>query len=350
MGPDSTFVHIGLAKTGTTTLQQDVFSKTPAIAYLGKNLVSEPLDQARRQLTRAPEARFDAAAVRKAFEAGRAGRPGAALFSDEDLSVWKFLRPETMGFRIAEIFDAPRLIYVTRRVRDWVMSQYFFRLSTWRPDTLGGPDRWLRVHLAELDLGSDVAEIRFTETLRLFHQAAGAPPVLVLPFELMARDIAGFLARIEAFMGLDGELVALAPAAAGTPRKPRMDRRMAGFIRALALLDEDRSRFLDLMAVCATRAVAEDRQAFEVLASDRASAAAAWQGWMQRIEKRMRRALAAGDEALGEALELYDDYALEPELLAALDRIEAQETRAMAADFGVDLSPWGYASVAAAAR
>lgn len=344
MASKPTFLHIGLAKTGTTTLQQDVFSKTPAIAYLGKNLVSDELNRARMQLTRSAEDRFDAAATRKAFEAGRAGRGGVALFSDEDLSVWKFLRPEAMGFRVAEIFDAPRLIYVTRRPRDWAPSQYFFRLSTWRPDTLAGPNPWLKAHMRHLDLGSDVAEVRFAETLRLFHQAAGAPPTLVLPYELMAADMSGFLARIEAFMGLAGELVALALAASETPRKARMDRRMAGFIRSLSLLQGDRPRFLELARACAQRAIVEDRQAFEALAADPASDAAAWQAWMQTVERRLRRALAAGDEALGAALDLYDDYELEPELLAALDAIEAQETRAMARNFDVDLTPWGYAS------
>jgi hypothetical protein len=341
MSARPTFLHIGLAKTGTTTLQQDVFSKAPAIAYLGKNLVSEELDWARKQLTRAAEDRFDAAATRKAFETARSGHSGVALFSDEDLSVWKFLRPQAMGFRAAEVFDAPRLIYVVRRVRDWVMSQYFFRLSTWRPDTFAGPNAWLKAHIQDLDLGSDVAETRFAETLRLFHQAAGAPPVLVLPYELMARDMAGFLAGIGTFMGLDD---ALPVPAAEAPRKARMGERMANFIRSLSLLDQDRGRFLGLARLCADRAILEDRQAFEALAADPSATREQWQAWMQTIEKRMRRALAANDEALDQALDLFDDYGLERELAAALDAIEAQETRAMARDFDVDLTPWGYGS------
>jgi hypothetical protein len=341
MASQPTFLHIGLAKTGTTTLQQDVFSKTPAVAYLGKNLVSEELDWARKQLTRAPEDRFDAAATRRVFEAARKTLPGVALFSDEDLSVWKFLRPETMGFRVAEVFDEPRLIFVTRRPRDWVVSQYFFRLSTWRPDTFAGLNPWLKSHLRHLDLGSDVAEVRFAETLRLFHQAAGAPRVLVLPYELMAQDIAGFLGRIAGFMDLDGDLPV---PAAEAPRKARMGERMASFIRSLGLLEQDRGRFLELARIYAARAIAEDRAAFETLAADSASGIEQWQAWMQRIEKRMRRALAASDEVLGRALDLYDDYALEREVALALDAIEAQETCAMAKGFGVDLTPWGYGS------
>jgi hypothetical protein len=144
-------------------------------------------------------------------------------------------------------------------------------------------------------------------------------------------------------MGLDGNLVALAPAASEAPKKARMDRRMAGFIRSLSLLEADRGRFLDLMGACAARAIVEDRQTFETLAADPDCDQARWQAWMQRVEKRMRRALAADDEALGQALDLFDDYELEPELLAALDAIEAQETRAMQRGFSVDLTPWGYA-------
>ena len=154
------------------------------------------------------------------------------------------------------------------------------------------------------------------------------------------QDMAGFLARIADFMGLDSDL----PRPLETPRKARMGERMASFIRSLSLLEQDRGHFLELARLYAARAVIEDRQAFEALAADPAADQARWQAWMQKIEKRMRRALAADDKELGQALDLFDDYDLGRELGLALDAIEAQETRAMADRFGVDLTPWGYGS------
>jgi hypothetical protein len=246
-----------------------------------------------------------------------------------------------MGFRVAEVFDEPRLIFVTRRPRDWVVSQYFFRLSTWRPDTLDGINPWLEAHLARLDVGSDVAEIRFAETFRRFRQAAGEGPFLVLPHELMAADLNGFLARIEAFMGLDGELRAAAAAAHG-PRKARIDPRMAGLRRLLGLASSDRRAFLERAGVLAASVLREDRLRFEALAADPATDVVAWKGWLGAVERRVARRLAAGDAPLAGILDFGDD-AIRPELLAGIDAIAAQETEAMRRDFGVDLGEWGYA-------
>jgi hypothetical protein len=337
------FVHIGLAKTGTTTLQQDVFSRTPALVYLGKNLVAEPLEAARRGLTRGPEACFDAAAARAAFESHLHGRAGRPLFSDEDLSVWKFLDPAVMGARIGRVFPDNRLIYVTRRPRDWVASQYFFRLSTWRPDTLDGINPWLEAHLARLEVGSDVAEIRFAETFRRFRQAAGEHPFLVLPHELMAADLDGFLAAIEVFMGLDGELCAQAATAAQRPKKARIDPRMAGLRRLLGLAASDRAAFLQRARVLAASVLREDRLRFEALAADPTTGAEAWKGWLLAVERRAVRRLAAGDADLAEALDLARDDAIRPDLLARIDAIAAEEAETMRRGFGVDLGPWGYA-------
>lgn len=335
------FLHIGLAKTGTTTLQQDVFSKTPAIAYLGKNLVPEPLDAARRGLTRGPEARFDAAAARAAFETYLESRAGRPLFSDEDLSVWKFLDPAVMGARAGRVFPDHRLIYVTRRPRDWVASQYFFRLSTWRPDTLDGINPWLEAHLARLEVGSDVAEIRFAETFRRFWRAAGERPFLILPHELMAQDLDGFLAAIEAFMGLDGELRAVAAAGERGPRKARIDPRMAGLRRLLGLAAADRPAFLDRARMLAAGVLREDRLRFEALVADPQTGPQAWKDWLTAVERRVMRRLAAGDAGLAQALDFGED-AIRTDLLARLDAIAMQESEAMRRDFGVELAAWDY--------
>jgi hypothetical protein len=339
--PGPVFVHAGLAKTGTTTLQQEVFSKAPAIAYLGKTLVPALLDAARRQLTRVPARRFDADAARAAFDAYRAGREGVAVFSDEDLSVWKFLDPAVMGARLAAVFPDCRLILVARRPRDWVASQYAFRLSTWRPDTFDGVNAWLDKHLDRLEVGSDVAEIRFAETFRRLRDAAGGPPCLVLPYELMAADITAFLAEVEAFMGLGGQLRALAPAARQAPRKVRLDARMANFHRALGLVERDPGRFAGLARALSAHAVVADRRRFDALAGG--TAVADWRDWLVRIEPRIRRALAEGDGAVEQALDLFEDEAIRPDLLARIEAVERHETAALREGFAVDLSPWGYA-------
>lgn len=336
------FVHAGLAKTGTTTLQQSVFSKTPAVAYLGKNLVPEPVMEVNRRLTRLPEGRFDVDAAREVYARHLHDLPGVAVFSDEDLSVWKFLDPRVMGARLGEVFPDHGLIYVTRRPADWVVSQYFFRLWTWRPDTFDGLGPWLAAHMARLDVGSDVAEIRFTETLRRLSEAGGASQVLVLPYELMARDTPEFLGRIEAFMGLDGELRALAGPADDKPMKVRIAPTIANYIRTASLVGPERSRFLSLAEGFAQRADAEGKAAYQALRADPDATDQAWIEWLKGNERAMRRALARGDAELAEMLDLFEADVIPPVVAERIEAITREETAAMRSDFGVDLATHGY--------
>jgi hypothetical protein len=248
-----------------------------------------------------------------------------------------------MGARLPQVFGEHRLIYVTRRPRDWVVSQYFFRLSTWRPDTLAGINPWLERHLERLEVGSDVAEIRFTDTLARLHHAAGEPEVLVLAYEAMAEDVGGFLGRIEAFMGLDGQLRARTGAASGEALKARMPRAMANFIRSPALIEADRDGFVELAKSFARRGGEDCVERFRQLKRMPDASREDWTTWLRTAERGVRRAVTRGDEALTAALDgLFDDYAVDAGLMARVESIGAEQAAAMRTRFGVDLSGWGY--------
>jgi hypothetical protein len=336
------FVHIGLAKTGTTTLQRNYFSQAPAINYLGKKNGNIELTHANRAVTRRPDRKYDPEETRNVFEK-HLGAPGVAIFSDEDMTVYKFLHPRQMGARVGRLFRNPRLIYVARRPRDWIKSQYFFRLSTYNLDCLNGINPWLDRHFARDEVGSDITEISFAETFRVFHDAAGKPPFLILPYEMMVKDTDAFLAEIERFMGLDGELRRLRPEAETDPKKRRIAAYQANFIRTLELYRTDRDAFLDRVTFFARYGSAEMQRNFRRLRSDPATGLEQWIEFFTEIERRIATR-GQTDEKLQAMLSGGDDYEIRPDLKARIAEVEARETAAMQRDYGVDLTPFGYGS------
>lgn len=333
-------VHMGLAKTGTTTLQTQYFSQCPEIRYLGKNSGDEFLDRAGKEITRQHTEKLDLAGYKARFDS-ELEKGGAGVFSDEDLSVWKFFHPSELGRRTAFMFPKPKLIYVVRKPTDWVLSQYYFRLSTYRRDTFSGPNAWLEKHLSQLRVGSDLAEIQFVDTLDLFAAAADPSDVLILPYELMRADGMGFLQQVEAFIGVPGALTKLYSDQA-VEKKTRLNPEQANYMRTLHGFDRDRDAFLEATKVYA-RYARPDVGVMHQTLLDRADATLdEWIVWFRKAQRGVFTALAKGDETLTKALQTHADYRPREGLMAHVLEVEQEQTAKMAERHGIDLTAWGY--------
>jgi len=113
-----------------------------------------------------------------------AGSSRRIVISDEDLSVYKFLDPELMAGRIHRALGPCDVMIVRREPLDWTSSQYYFRLSTLRPDTLDGIEAWARRHLAIPRVGGDLSELRFQSLVSMFQTVYGGE-VRVLDYEVL---------------------------------------------------------------------------------------------------------------------------------------------------------------------
>ena len=341
------FVHIGLAKTATTTLQRKYFSGTPAINYLGKKRVTTELRTQNIALTRHPARLYDPAEARRVFQKHLAMR-GVAVFSEEDLTSYNFLHPREQGTRIKQLFRNPRIIYVTRKPLEWAKSFYFFRLSTYDPGTFDGINPWLDAQLSDPDPESKLARLRFTETFRAFHDGAGRPPFLILPYEMMAKDTDAFLAKIEAFMGLNGELRQLRDLPDNHKMKKRKSKNritlhQANFIRTLSLYHTDHTRFMERAARFAAVGNAKLQRRFEALREAEGIGPEHWFFLFGKVERRIAPAVEADGE-LRALLSEPDDYEIRPDLQKRFTEIEARETSILRREYDTDLTQFGYDS------
>ncbi len=227
-------VHFGMAKTGSTFLQQVIFRECPDLIYLGKDSSNESLNQLGANITRQSSAHFDFAAARSSFqEAFRPPGKLPVLLSDEDLSRYLFLDPELMAARLNGLLGSFVPIYIIRRPLDWVQSMYFFRLMTFRADALLGPEHWLQTHMSDRGLGSETADLHVGRVAASYRRLCGSGAIHVLCYEELKQDPYAYLAKLANLIGLDTEKVlSLADAAPANKRrdKARISQSQAEFL------------------------------------------------------------------------------------------------------------------------
>ncbi len=182
-------VHIGMAKAASSFLQHEVFSKLDSVNYLGKHHVNDDLKFAGRALVRRISLNWDEGEWKKAFiEKMHSGAiESKPVYSEEDLSVFKFLDPEVCARRLRSILGVYNVLLVVRHPLTWLASQYLFRLSNLEQTAVLGFDEWFEYHMSVPVIGSDVAELRFARLASIYREISGGE-VFIVPYELLKHD------------------------------------------------------------------------------------------------------------------------------------------------------------------
>ena len=211
MATPPNWIHIGLAKTGTTSLQQVLFSRHPDVIYLGKVWSSDEAllkvmsDASRARDHHLPEGWLDRLAkpeVARAVAAGAAGKK-LVMFSEEDLTTHRFIDPAVAARRMHAPLPSARILVVLRDPMDWLQSMYFFRLSLRFPEALDGFDAWLAQGVARPPRGTDFGQLRVAETLETYAGLFGAENIVIRFYEDLHRDAEGFVTELSAALGID---------------------------------------------------------------------------------------------------------------------------------------------------
>jgi hypothetical protein len=334
-------VHIGLAKAASTFLQETLFARLSTVQYLGKRNVPEELDAAGRAIVRRLSVTWRQEDVEPAFRdalrsAAASGR--RPLYSEEDLSVFKFIDPETCARRLRSIIGPYDVLLIVRDPMTWIQSQYHFRLSTFHPLTLWGMDHWLRHHLRIVGIGSDVTEIRFGSLAKVYSTICGGD-VHILPYELLVLDKADFAERLADIVGADlGEVSRLF---ASNPKplilKSRITRAEADFIRTARFivqrdfksLSESIDRYAALNGAQTT--CAELTELRRLIATEDDD----FENWKKPLDglRRWLRPCFRGQAAAEEPIA--------PEFVDRLTRLARQELRILRKEFHVDFAKMG---------
>ena len=203
-----TFLHIGLPKTGTTSLQGNLFSRHSGLAYVGKPLLHDDPEMrtSMRSLVEAPAREFDAAATARQIQ-DRYGRNGTVplLVSEEEFSTGTHrvrVEPAEIADRLAATFPGAHVLITIRRQEDVFQSLYShlmnvgfmppIRFHEWIRHERGLPDGQGRIRLFD-----------YERIHRTYSEQFGEDRVRVLLYEDLKADPAGFVQEVCGFLGID---------------------------------------------------------------------------------------------------------------------------------------------------
>lgn len=206
---DTVLFHIGHYKTGTTWLQEELF--------LRGNKVFEPVSAKEKGLSTFAELfftskeghflsfyNFDPAYIAAAYREWRAGSQSGAqipVVSHERLGG----NPSYGGFdaleiaqRIKTVFPNARIFHVIREQRSMYLSTYYNYLA------MGGTlslKRFLKSRYDRKAPGFSPAFFAYLPLIRAYIRLFGRENVLILPYEMFAREPEVFFQRLSAFAG-----------------------------------------------------------------------------------------------------------------------------------------------------
>ncbi len=216
------YLHIGAAKTATTTLQREVFAKHSQIAYLGKPFhypdganAGATEERLPAHIIRAVRDQdglgYDAAKVKRDFDEAlaRIGLPDnkPLLLSEEGLSSAASSDRRLIAERLRDVFGPCNILMTIRNQLTCLPSLYFHHLrkGTMR-DILF--DRWLGDELVSrrIEGASDNWMIRqhcFFDLFQLYKDVFHDGGIKVILYEELVNDEKSFCDNISQFLGID---------------------------------------------------------------------------------------------------------------------------------------------------
>jgi len=200
-------IHVGMPKTGTTSLQMNLFVRHPGIQYLGKPLTVFSPDVARltRGITYDP-ALNDAAAL-EAFRAETvepliAGQTAPLVISEEEFATStpaSQVSPDAIANRLVGLFPNAQILITIRRQQEAIPSLY----THMRDMGLLGDidfDRWFEANFAS-EAGQSVYD--YAKVAERYSNRFGADRVHLVPFESMRDAPELFVSQVCDLMSAD---------------------------------------------------------------------------------------------------------------------------------------------------
>lgn len=212
-------LHVGPSKTGTTTLQEQVFPHLVSVCFMGKpwwnpNVSYDKciaLHRAIDSVTKADSTSYDPFAAKAAVDDWLAHAPGATsivdgsplprFLSEERLTVSDVVSMDEIARRLAGLFPCAEIVYVKRDPVSGLRSGHRWLYA--RAWTDASFSDWLAEGMMPAARGSAAVALRSYDW-RLLEQSFGAhfSSVRSVEFEEMLDDTGAFLRQI---LGIDTE-------------------------------------------------------------------------------------------------------------------------------------------------
>lgn len=210
-------IHIGVPKSGTTSLQFGAFPTHPEIRYIGKPFYDAQIGyeaslataQLCDSLWKQDDLEFDLTLARQRFEFGVLPRLGKKLvvLSEEGLSQASAADRHLTAQRLSTLCQGmPCLILITIREQksalfsghNWIYARHLtsLKFNDWI--------EWCTTYSSYYGCHNDypLRQYRYARLYEHYAHLFGPESVLVLPTELLSADPITFYAKLEDFAGL----------------------------------------------------------------------------------------------------------------------------------------------------
>lgn len=309
------FIHVGLRKSASTSLQKGLFAKLAGLNHFGmwidqeRKFPDDRIPALIRRIVHSDGVTYDRAAALEEAEELVVSRLDPACIntlSDEKLGgFWRgYADRRLVAERLKDLFGDIRIILMVREQVDHFRANYIALSGEYKP----APDR-LRVRLPMTDHLEyymrypeieQLSHLKIGSLAAMYAEVVGRDKVCVLLFEELRDDLPAWAARIGGFMGVSPDAVVEAMRGVREAAR-RQTRRMLAYrnVRARILPGLRLSRFAPAPVL----------------------------DGFQRI-------LAGGAKS---------QATMPPEWIERLRILYAEDNARLAEEFGLDLARWNYA-------
>lgn len=198
-------LHVGFAKTATSTLQRSLFDRHPEVHNLGVPYRDGRMTQIRQSILTAEEDQFDAGECRKLLDEMKLlaiGSDKVLVLSDELFTYFKYNSGRNR-FRVADrlrrVYGPCKILFTIRHQLRLIESYYIQTSGTKAPNYLPF-SKWL-----EARRGDYLPLLKFSETLAYYTKIFGSENITVFLFESLLEDEENYIRKLCSFVGIDGE-------------------------------------------------------------------------------------------------------------------------------------------------
>jgi hypothetical protein len=339
------FVHIGLAKTGSTFLQKNLFSRHSEIGYLGKVWSdNKRMLKAGDAIVRRDSISFDLQEVYDAYcEAVKqvSEDKKVLVLSEEDFSTYKFMDPYICAMRLTQIFKNVKILITLREPLDWIESTYFWRLNLEHPNTFEGFENWLKTQWRSPALFNEISEVRYGKIIQFYSEIFGAENIHIVLYEEFKDNVENFLRNLSETLGIDQEeSITLITASKNLKReKNRITDRLVDFLCSQSLFMKGEIKayekvmltYIDMLTLSGKQQEMSSKLN-HVLQTDSENLDN-WKDFIQELRKELRDYFQEGERAVA----VYPDY-----LKNSISNYCTSQNRILSEKYSVNFSRYNY--------
>jgi len=199
------FIHPGFVKTATSSLQVQVFSNHPDIAYLGMPAKSRDMAWAIRHICHADSVYYRNERVKEIFDVSLKSVPAGktVILSHENLALYESKDKGMLAQRLHELLPDSKVFFTLRRQEEILASWYLQKLSKYiRGNNFISFDRWLRLKMKARHR-SILDDLDFFRIIDFYAGLFGQENIRIFLFEELRENSSRFAANMSDFLGVD---------------------------------------------------------------------------------------------------------------------------------------------------